>query len=1663
MIEQNILKWLELGDTIQKLDVYNRKYTLFIFRLFYLLSKHANFSQYFNIIVILLSFGQIWELNLAKTKVEGDDFLEIMKYLEKIFLFQKIIINAFFFRIIFSISLLFCIFSILIQICNSILISYNKIYKFLLALNAIINIIIFYYINGPMIQILLFNFLCYKGTHIYLGTKCSMHSITFLSTAAICLIIEVIFIILQIIISLYFNVIGCINGFNANSKINCNYTTIIAINKIIFFFLEFLINFFVPDNKIIISIYLLLFLVSNFIMSFYVYKKVYYYNKIINILNHYGWYYSTWFSLSIFLKNIIYLKDITIFLIFGFILITIMFYFNDKYRNFKLITELNIIEGNTLKDIEIYNELLLSLFKNNNYKNKTLIAGVIKRFEDFLSSNIELNESYHKFINDKHLQKKFSYYNELKILSIISVIYSSNIEKSKDYIDLNLSKCYFLINKCGNPALAIWICTKIKIVNHVQAYYKYVLLEEIKEYLISKIIKNRSILTLKNVQISSVILYNQYVDLFKIKIYDATCSQIEYFDILKNNMTNSKTTENFLKIGDEILSLRKDILNLWEKIILLNPFSNESEKDYVIYLDIILQDNVLKRSEIKKYHTLKAEKFPEKKNQYYSMFNQESSAVLLADGYSYSGKIIYTTPNFPSLFMFTGKEILNTSIDDLLPDIIQTFHRDLIEDSLKYSNLFYIFKNQLNVLLKGKNGLIFNIDLYVRPVPNISYGLIYFIYIQKKEDENFIIILDENYHINGFTEISQGSNFTMNNNYGLSQLINGHHIGAIIPEFLLQMNYDTKTNTFSLIKDNLDIKGYLYPHHLKDFSEKISKILDAIKEKKISDLNNENKFGSFEEFDDFIKELNSQNPKPYSIFFRTECHSFIGGKYKYYRVYVTNDLLSDNEIQDTDQLNPNSISDEINNLKETLFYQSKIKNINDDSSIYGSSNRTLIKNKNPNSPNLIRLKTHLKRQSKILIKKDVDVLNKENNNKEINLNEEDLKNKQNVKQNKTTIDKNQFNLSQPSNQESIFQQTNMESAEFNKLKNEVINKSDSFYIKLIKALISVFMILIIVLIAIDFSYTKKTADSVIEFSSENLYFTHSKICMACVYNSALNLNLVKSNIIQTGNCPNGNCTSFYSDLLKKCYTEVRVQKYNISYFYQDYLDIFKQKLNAELFIYNSTDSDHLHLDIDCFLNLIIGQALKLIANLTNYFDENPEYSYRVEILDVYLKNLLTGSAKFFYSDYEGFYGKEKEYRSDQVSYNPPFRIILSLILFLISSLIIFYLVCRKSNMEIFFLEKLINFSSSNFEDYLKKLEELKKKFRDDSNDEEEKNPDELDNGVDDIEGKNENSKDNNDINIKKNFANNKENPKNKKNKQNKIQQQKLKKKKIMSDYFIKYNIYFGIKLSILFFISSSFFFITLFSTSNMKKNYRVFDSTIEEINLIFYNSFKVFMTFKEQITIFQFTKERAILEFPYDYEISRPKVGNAVINLIKNSKYSNEYINKLELLFSVNACEALTQNKTEYNFCENIFSSILTKGLAQAIVQMGLIITSCIDELNGLRNNTNLTDLYNMKSSYSNYEMFVGYYMLEAFLLTQKAFEVFRNNEKYNIYTIINVIMAIYLIFFIILTIYFIYFTYSYKKIENSFLNFIGILPSKFIIDDESFFKAINKFGQYFF
>ena len=124
----------------------------------------------------------------------------------------------------------------------------------------------------------------------------------------------------------------------------------------------------------------------------------------------------------------------------------------------------------------------------------------------------------------------------------------------------------------------------------------------------------------------------------------------------------------------------------------------------MLYLETIMQDDLLAKIESKKFTTLKNNKLSERTNVYHSMFRRDISSVLLVDGYSVLGRILYSSPNFPFLFNFSGKEILNLTIEDLMPSVISAFHKELIDNAVKYSNINKIFNGQKDMLLKGKSG-----------------------------------------------------------------------------------------------------------------------------------------------------------------------------------------------------------------------------------------------------------------------------------------------------------------------------------------------------------------------------------------------------------------------------------------------------------------------------------------------------------------------------------------------------------------------------------------------------------------------------------------------------------------------------------------------------------------------------------------------------------------------------------------------------------------------------------------------------------------------------------------------------------------------------------------------------------------------------------------------
>jgi hypothetical protein len=167
--------------------------------------------------------------------------------------------------------------------------------------------------------------------------------------------------------------------------------------------------------------------------------------------------------------------------------------------------------------------------------------------------------------------------------------------------------------------------------------------------------------------------------------------------------------------------------------------------------------------------------------------------------------------------------------------------------------------------------------------------------------------------------------------------------------------------------------------------------------------------------------------------------------------------------------------------------------------------------------------------------------------------------------------------------------------------------------------------------------------------------------------------------------------------------------------------------------------------------------------------------------------------------------------------------------------------------EINFLEKLINFNSPNFDDYIKKIDEFKKKLRNDTNEDDDKG-DDMDFN-DDSKKKEEENKEGKEKNEGKSYEKNTNNRKT--NKQNKIQQQRKKKLQAMKLYFTKKNILFILKILFIIIMTFVYYVISEIMQNNYKNSYLSFDSINDSIISAYKQSYDIFIPLKRELDLYE--------------------------------------------------------------------------------------------------------------------------------------------------------------------------------------------------------------------
>ena len=1722
MIEENVINWIDLGEAKQPLSIYGQKYKMNFFKLLKTMKTYNNSFASLDYIFQFFHFLQLLTLSLYGIHGynAGDNYYlsNIYEYLSKIFLLSDIASDSLTYSIIliiiFILTILFISSLIYLIICIK---KDTKPLNIILKILNILIIIEYYYLIGPIMNISLISIVCKNGKHIYLEESCFKgvsHILAFLASI-ICILFHLIF---SVILSMYLFDIGNVGEYGVQTRVNCSYEIYSNLAMIFLFVVKFAFNFYLEQKKLYFIIWELIIIFFCAIFTIYVFKNIFFYNEFKNFMIYSIPPMILWFSLMILIKLLIKIHDTTIFQFMGILIILISIYAYHKIKENYMISNFNIFDGKILKDIEMFKYSLEKLtFDNGSYDNKILMNGYIHRFEEFLMSNPDLSSKYQKLKNDVFLNKKITQNTTISIYAIIYITYSYHVEKSiENNVDICLNMCYFLFNRMKNPTYVIYLLSELKVKTHRQLYYKYLLMEQIKDYLINKINFSSNKESIKHVEIGSVILYNIYSTLFKLKIYDATSCQIEYFENFKSSNTTKKSTENFLKSGEDILTCKKKISKIWTQLTKLNPFNANAENDYMLYLKTIIQDDFLAKAEEKKNFSYKNKQMRYKNNTYYSMFSEDTSSFLLIDGAIDANlKILYTTPNFGKLFLFSGKEMLNTSVNDLLPNLIQKHHKEFVDDAIKYSNFKHTFKNSIDVLVKTKNNGLINVNLYVKTVPNLSFGLNYMAYLNKSKEKNFVIVIDKDLKINGFTEdFGSGFNNDMENfiikgnNFGLTQSIIGHHIGMVIPDILLFLDYDEEKSIFDIKKIDMELKGYLYPiNPWKEIEHKVEYFLDKIKENskyiRINKITDEDEINNNlgQEYENIISDIKKKFPNPVNVFYRITVHSFLRNTFKYYRIYLTNNNTNINQI--TSKENSLSQIDEEDNFSKLNW---KIHSQTIDK-----------KDNNFKKMKEIKLSVTSARNKKV-----------ENENEESM--DEEKKNEENKKEKKDNETKNNnpdvqlTGFHQDKKNQNFTQISSSDEAKFNRLKTNIVENSDTFIICYMKILNVLFVALTIFFVIYDSIINTNNIDDMDSFLNENLVFNHTKISSGRIYLEAILYKYMKDRFITNEACLSLPCRQVSIFGLEDGINDLQNQKPLFTTFSKKE-DKFSSIVKAmgNVTIYNLNRVDTVQCNMEFMINLIINCCLKLIeydSELPEKWEDALDYIFSAEenentleiiqSLNVSLTNLIDQSLQFVRQETRrGFNQKEKQEKID-TSFNPfPISLVIMVIFIVLFIGIFFYFIHYLYTYEVFFIEKLIDFNNPKFEAYIKQLEEIKKKLRNENeDDEDEDKEDELGFGTGMGSKKEDETKKNARDNRDKTAGDDKkEKDEQKKMKRmrgkekSKFQHQQKKKKNLMKNFFLKLAIIFCLQIFILTFLNLTYYIFSTVIKSNTRNDYLEKEDITDRTEGIYKYSLDIHLSLIENLTKIidyvnlktdfanngnvtvndkVYTDNDSLIRdnFPQITiqkidEIDYPKLGNLLMPIISEAHDNDldSIPSQFNQLYNAEACIYLFQNSNNseesINKCQGFWNGIISKGMEQALTQMSVSISSVLDEIKSINKpeveKQEIMELFSSESYFIKFHFFMEYYFYEAYLKTAKLFNSLRAEIVKDIKNKYIILLILYLIVSFLLFILIMIYIYSIRSHFNSFLYFIAIFPLKFLVEDENLFKHSLQLNDHMF
>ena len=275
-------------------------------------------------------------------------------------------------------------------------------------------------------------------------------------------------------------------------------------------------------------------------------------------------------------------------------------------------------------------------------------------------------------------------------------------------------------------------------------------------------------------------------------------------------------------------------------------------------------------------------------------------------------------------------------------------------------------------------------------------------------------------------------------------------------------------------------------------------------------------------------------------------------------------------------------------------------------------------------------------------------------------------------------------------------------------------------------------------------------------------------------------------------------------------------------------------------------------DSNSILYFTISESLIVSGNIYDYINGSDIISSQINNNLIYLYN-------YIFDDWIGFgyHGdkKKKKLNERRFCMNLVY-LYLNLVIYILSFILSIFIIYRKYKNEIYYLGLMIDFQSEDFNLYLKYLDDLKKKLKNETSQNENDKEKKEDNEENDKESINDNKNIKNRekksskrlLTVDQKSDGKKINKKSRKSKtNNKYYQQREEKKKIMNQYFLNQSIFSGYKIGFVFILAMSYYILIYFLYKNKKNKYIFYDDIETDLVSTALNTFLDYAKIKHEI------------------------------------------------------------------------------------------------------------------------------------------------------------------------------------------------------------------------